>query len=142
MHCAENFPARKQTSDLDVPLPVGMEDDDYLRCLAEYLPDLLTQVKPDLVLYDAGADTHQEDRLGKLAMTDTGLYRRDRMVLRNLYQSRTPRSLRNRRRLRGVDAGFNFQAFSTTPGRNRDFSQRLIPFPNSAAVSCAPPRRG
>ena len=81
MHCGDNFPARKQTSDLDVPLPIGMEDDDYLRCLAQHLPDLLTQVKPDLVLYDAGADTHKEDRLGKLAMTDTGLYWRDRMVL-------------------------------------------------------------
>jgi len=90
MHCAENFPARKQTSDLDVPLPVGMEDDDYLRCLAEYLPDLLTQVKPDLVLYDAGADTHQEDRLGKLAMTDTGLYRRDRMVLETCTKAGLP----------------------------------------------------
>ena len=90
MHCGENFPARKQTSDLDVPLPAGMEDEDYLRCLAQHLPDLLTQVKPDLVLYDAGADTHKEDRLGKLAMTDTGLYRRDRMVLETCTKAGLP----------------------------------------------------
>jgi acetoin utilization deacetylase AcuC-like enzyme len=81
MHCAVNFPRQKQTSDLDVPLPEGMEDDAYLRQLQAHLPDLLSQIRPDLVLYDAGADTHRGDRLGKLAMTNTGLYERDRYVL-------------------------------------------------------------
>jgi acetoin utilization deacetylase AcuC-like enzyme len=81
MHCAVNFPRQKQTSDLDVPLPEGMEDDAYLRQLQAHLPDLLSQIRPDLVLYDAGADTHRGDRLGKLAMTNTGLYARDRYVL-------------------------------------------------------------
>lgn len=81
MHCEINFPGTKQTSDLDVALPEGMEDDAYLQCLANYLPDLLTQVDPDLVLYDAGVDPHLSDRLGKLALTDTGLYRREMQVL-------------------------------------------------------------
>jgi acetoin utilization deacetylase AcuC-like enzyme len=81
MHCAVNFPGIKQTSDLDVPLPEGMEDEAYLQTLATYLPDLLTQVRPDLVLYDAGVDPHLDDRLGKLALTDTGLYRREMQVL-------------------------------------------------------------
>lgn len=81
MHCEVNFPGTKQQSDLDVSLPEGMEDDAYLQTLAAYLPDLLTQVKPDLVLYDAGVDPHLGDRLGKLALTDTGLYRREMQVL-------------------------------------------------------------
>ena len=81
MHCEANFPSRKQTSDLDVPLPVGLDDDGYLQILARYLPDLLSQVKPDLVLYDAGIDTHVGDRLGKLALSDLGIYRREMMVL-------------------------------------------------------------
>ncbi len=81
MHCADNFPARKQISDLDVALPCGLEDGAYLRCLAQYLPDLLSQVKPDLVLYDAGVDPHRDDRLGKLSLTNTGLYDRDYLVL-------------------------------------------------------------
>ncbi|MEO1523565.1 MAG: histone deacetylase, partial [Cyanobacteria bacterium J06633_2] len=68
MHCGVNFPGTKQTSDLDVALPEGMEDDEYLQTLDQYLPDLLTQVQPDLVLYDAGVDTHVGDRLGKLAL--------------------------------------------------------------------------
>jgi acetoin utilization deacetylase AcuC-like enzyme len=81
MHCEINFPSKKQQSDLDVPLPEGMEDEAYLQTLAQYLPDLLTQVKPDLVLYDAGVDPHFDDRLGKLALTDTGLFRREMQVL-------------------------------------------------------------
>lgn len=81
MHCEVNFPGTKQQSDLDVPLPAGLEDRAYLRCLEHYLPGLLEQVQPDLVLYDAGIDTHQQDRLGKLAMTDEGLYQRELLVL-------------------------------------------------------------
>lgn len=81
MHCGSNFPGTKQQSDLDVPLPVGMEDDAYLQTLDQYLPDLLTTVRPDLVLYDAGVDPHVEDSLGKLALTNTGLYRREMQVL-------------------------------------------------------------
>ncbi|MFB2921546.1 histone deacetylase [Aerosakkonema funiforme] len=81
MHCEVNFPGTKQKSDLDVSLPVGMEDDAYLLSLAQYLPDLLSQVKPDIVLYDAGVDPHAGDRLGKLCLTDTGLFRREMQVL-------------------------------------------------------------
>lgn len=81
MHCQKNFPFHKMESDLDVALPEGMTDDDYLRTLAQQLPDILNHVRPDLVLYDAGVDPHMADRLGKLALTDEGLYKRDRLVL-------------------------------------------------------------
>jgi len=81
MHCEANFPGRKQQSDLDVPLPIGLDDDGYLQILASHLGDLLQEVMPDLVLFDAGVDTHVSDRLGKLSLTDTGIYRRERMVL-------------------------------------------------------------
>ena len=81
MHCEVNFPSTKQQSDLDVALPVGMEDDDYLQTLDKYLPDLLSYVKPDLVFYDAGVDPHAGDRLGKLSLTDTGIFRREMQVL-------------------------------------------------------------
>ncbi|MBD1999753.1 histone deacetylase [Leptolyngbya sp. FACHB-541] len=81
MHCEVNFPGTKQTSDLDVPLPVGMEDEEYLQTLAKYLPDLLSGFQPDLVLYDAGVDPHSGDRLGKLALSDRGLFCREMQVL-------------------------------------------------------------
>jgi acetoin utilization deacetylase AcuC-like enzyme len=81
MHCQSNFPFRKQQSDLDVPLPDGLADEGYLRALNMHLQDVLTAFKPDLVLYDAGVDPHEADRLGKLALTDKGLFGRDRLVL-------------------------------------------------------------
>ncbi len=81
VHCGANFPYRKQTSDLDLALPAGVEDTEYLARLCAILPDLLSQVKPDLTLYDAGVDPHIDDKLGKLALTDAGLYARDRLVL-------------------------------------------------------------
>ena len=90
MHCEANFPFRKQASDLDVGLPIGMEDDAYLQVLAQQLPDLLAEVRPDLVLYDAGVDPHKDDLLGKLALSDTGLYRRDHYVLSTCRTARIP----------------------------------------------------
>ncbi len=90
MHCEANFPFRKQASDLDVGLPIGMEDDAYLQVLAQQLPDLLAEVRPDLVLYDAGVDPHKDDLLGKLALSDAGLYRRDHYVLTTCRTARIP----------------------------------------------------
>ena len=69
MHCAANFPLRKAHSDLDVSLPIGMEDREYLQTLDRYLPDLLSEIKPDLVFYNAGVDPHSGDALGKLSQT-------------------------------------------------------------------------
>lgn len=81
MHCQANFPAIKQASDLDIPLAVGTEDELYLQTLAAHLDDVLSAFRPSVVLYDAGVDPHHSDRLGKLALTNTGLYRRDMQVL-------------------------------------------------------------
>ncbi|MCB0210534.1 MAG: histone deacetylase [Anaerolineae bacterium] len=81
VHCEKNFPFRKQHSDRDIGLPEGTADAAYLKVLADHLPNLLNQVRPDLVLYDAGVDPHQADRLGKLALTDEGLFKRDKFVL-------------------------------------------------------------
>jgi len=80
MHGEKNFPFRKYDSDLDVPLPDGMEDDAYLRTLATYLPAVFA-FKPDLVLYQAGVDPLAEDKLGRLCLTHDGLIARDEMVL-------------------------------------------------------------
>lgn len=81
VHGASNFPLRKQISDHDLPLADGIEDDDYLRAVAGVLPDLLDTVRPDLVVYNAGVDPHRDDRLGRLALSDGGLRRRDDLVL-------------------------------------------------------------
>lgn len=81
MHAAKNFPARKMRSDLDLELPDGTEDRAYLARLAEVLPGLVEQVRPQVVFYNAGVDPHREDKLGRLALSDAGLAARDAYVL-------------------------------------------------------------
>ena len=81
IHCEKNFPTRKSRSDLDVGLPVGLEDDGYLEVVEETLTDLLRQLQPDLVLYDAGVDVYAGDPLGRLAVSLSGLAERERRVL-------------------------------------------------------------
>ena len=80
LHAEKNFPARKAYSSLDVPLPDGIDDGTYLAMLDEVLPRALDAFAPDLILYQAGVDPHHDDRLGRLALTDEGLARRDRLV--------------------------------------------------------------
>ncbi|MFV0298183.1 MAG: histone deacetylase [Hyphomicrobiaceae bacterium] len=74
-----NFPFRRVASDLDVELPDGTGDTDYLRALADVLP-VIEAHRPDLVLSLSGADPLAEDRLGRLSLTQAGLYERDRIV--------------------------------------------------------------
>ncbi|CAN1514277.1 AcuC Deacetylases, including yeast histone deacetylase and acetoin utilization protein [Caulobacteraceae bacterium] len=81
MHCDDNWPLEKPPSDLDVALPKGTGDAGYLAALDDCLLALLDQVRPELVFYIAGVDPHQEDRLGKLALTDQGLMTRERRVI-------------------------------------------------------------
>ena len=80
-HAEKNFPARKARSSLDVALPDGTGDDAYLDALAEHLPGVLDRFDPDIVLYQAGVDPHANDKLGRLALSDEGLVKRDRFVL-------------------------------------------------------------
>ncbi|MDN3637764.1 histone deacetylase [Simiduia curdlanivorans] len=81
IHCEKNFPARKACSDLDVNLPVGMEDAAYLAVVADTFSQLLEEVKPDLILYDAGVDVFAGDPLGLLNISLQGIAERDRSVL-------------------------------------------------------------
>jgi acetoin utilization deacetylase AcuC-like enzyme len=81
MHCRTNFPARKQRSDVDIALEPGAADEAYLESLQATLPDLLTRHRPELVFFNAGVDPHRDDRLGRLALSDEGIERRERYVL-------------------------------------------------------------
>ena len=80
-HCQSNFPLRKQSSNIDLPLDDGLNDGDYLVAIGDLIPNLLDQVQPDLVLYNAGVDPHRQDRLGRLNLSNDGLLNRDRLVL-------------------------------------------------------------
>ena len=81
LHAEKNFPVRKARSTLDVPLPDGTGDDAYLQVLSRHLPRAIEDFAPDIVLYQAGVDPHEGDRLGRLALTGAGLDARDRLVI-------------------------------------------------------------
>ena len=81
MHGERNFPFQKVPGRLDIELPDGCDDDRYLTELAVVLPRVLAESSPDLVVYLAGVDAHEGDRLGRLRLTFEGLARRDAMVL-------------------------------------------------------------
>jgi len=80
LHGDKNFPFRKEQGDLDVALPDGCGDDDYLLALEQALQTLEDRFNPGFVLYLAGADPFERDRLGRLKLTFDGLQARDRRV--------------------------------------------------------------
>jgi acetoin utilization deacetylase AcuC-like enzyme len=81
MHGGRNYPFHKVPGSLDVELPDGAGVEHYLTLLAEHLPRVIAASQPDLVLYLAGADPHEGDALGRLALTFEGLARRDAFVI-------------------------------------------------------------
>ena len=90
MHGANNFPFRKETSDLDIELDDGTGDDEYLQALARGVAETLERAKPDFVIYLAGADPHEGDRLGRLKLSKDGLAARDEFVLSTLKRKNIP----------------------------------------------------
>lgn len=82
LHQENNYPAIKQPSSIDVNLPDGTGDEDYLAWLDNALSSGLRQMQPDLICYVAGADPYTDDQLGGLALTVEGLKKRDELVFR------------------------------------------------------------
>ena len=90
LHAEKNFPVRKARSSLDIALPDGTGDEAYLATLAAHLPRLLEEFAPDIVLYQAGVDPHEGDKLGRLALTSEGLEARDRYVVQTVRSRALP----------------------------------------------------
>jgi acetoin utilization deacetylase AcuC-like enzyme len=91
IHGARNYPFRREVaSDLDIDLPDGTGDSEYLQALESALDYVLRYHQPELVIYLAGADPFEDDRLGRLKLTKGGLLTRDEMVLGRLQAARIP----------------------------------------------------
>ena len=90
MHGANNFPFRKEKSDLDLALPDGTGNEVYLHLLKTTLPQLIAQQKPDFIFYLAGADVLASDKLGKMALTKDACKARDRFVFELCIQHAIP----------------------------------------------------
>jgi acetoin utilization deacetylase AcuC-like enzyme len=81
VHAANNFPFTKEASDLDIELPDGTGDEAYLAAVERGVCTALSAAQPQVVIYLAGADPYEGDRLGRLKVTKPGLAQRDRLVL-------------------------------------------------------------
>lgn len=90
MHGANNFPFQKETSDLDIELQDGTSDAVYLQALVRGMAETLERAEPNFVIYLAGADPHEGDRLGRLKLTKDGLAKRDEFVLTTLRRKNIP----------------------------------------------------
>lgn len=141
MHGERNYPTRKMRSTLDVALPDGMGDGDYLDALARHLDDIWACFVPDLVFYLAGVDPARGDRYGRLALTDEGIRRRDGHVFESC-------------RARGVPAAITIAGgYAATPQRTAELhaiafregvthvnrqTARALPLPTQAQPGVAP----
>jgi acetoin utilization deacetylase AcuC-like enzyme len=90
MHGANNFPFRKERSDLDIALVDGIEDREYLQILKNQLPKLIALQAPDFIFYLAGVDVLASDKLGKLSLTKEGCKERDRFVFEQCIKNHIP----------------------------------------------------
>lgn len=93
LHGERNFPFRKEPSDCDIDLPDGCTDAPYLEALEEGLQQLENRFAPDFLIYLAGADPHEGDRLGRLKLSDDGMEARDRRVFDWAWQRRLPMAM-------------------------------------------------
>ena len=90
LHGENNFPFQKESSDLDIGLPDGCNDEMYLDALQNALDQLDNRFKADCVIYLAGADPHEGDRLGRLELSKPGMLKRDQAVFQYALDRKLP----------------------------------------------------
>ncbi|HSP83905.1 MAG TPA: histone deacetylase [Gillisia sp.] len=90
MHGRNNYPFKKEESDLDIELPDGTRDEEYLQILGTTLPDLLARQQPDFIFYLSGVDILSTDKLGKLSSSIEGCKERDKFVLQLCHDQKIP----------------------------------------------------
>ena len=117
MHSKVNYPAKKSVSDLDIELEENLEDREYIHILKNNLK-YLNEEEFDFVFYIAGVDIHYNDRLGKLKISDNGIFERDELVIDNFFSNKIP--------ICGVLGG----------GYNEDFN-KLVELHSSLHKTCA-----
>ena len=117
MHAKVNYPAKKSVSDLDIELEENLEDREYIDILKNNLK-YLNDEEFDFVFYIAGVDIHYNDRLGKLKISDNGIFERDELVIDNFFSNKIP--------ICGVLGG----------GYNEDFN-KLVELHSSLHKTCA-----
>jgi len=89
IHSKKNYPSKKQKSNIDIELEDGIKDEEYLNVVNQLLQKI-GDLQFDFVFYVAGVDVHFEDRLGKLNITETGIRKREELVINNFFKKNIP----------------------------------------------------
>ena len=89
IHSKKNYPSKKQSSNIDIELEDGIKDEEYLNIVNQLLQKI-GDFQFDFVFYVAGVDVHFEDRLGKLNITETGIRKREELVINNFFKKNIP----------------------------------------------------
>ncbi|EMH80622.1 deacetylase, histone deacetylase/acetoin utilization protein [alpha proteobacterium HIMB114] len=89
IHSKKNYPSKKQKSNIDIELEDGIKDEEYLNVVNQLLQKI-EDFQFDFVFYIAGVDVHFEDRLGKLNITETGIRKREELVINNFFKKNIP----------------------------------------------------
>ena len=89
IHSKKNYPSKKQKSNIDIELEDGIKDEEYLNIVNQLLQKI-GDFQFDFVFYVAGVDVHFEDRLGKLNITETGIRKREELVINNFFKRNIP----------------------------------------------------
>jgi len=90
LHGLNNFPFQKRQGSMDITLPDGMTDGPYISILNSALHQIWRDFEPEFVIYDAGVDVHGADGLGRLNLTNQGIFDRDRTVMQFFKNRRVP----------------------------------------------------
>jgi acetoin utilization deacetylase AcuC-like enzyme len=133
LHGAKNFPFRKETSDLDVDLPDGCTDGPYLEALDAALGEAWRRHgdrPPGLAFYVAGADAHEDDRLGRLKLSREGLAERDRRVFSALQERGIPVAV-------SMAGGYGREIATTAAIHRRTLEEALASWRARQPAQCA-----
>jgi acetoin utilization deacetylase AcuC-like enzyme len=90
VHGANNYPLRKEKSDMDIGLKDKTLDHEYLSIIKDVIPNLINDQKPDIIFYQSGVDVLESDKLGRLSLTMEGCKHRDEIIFKNAYQYQIP----------------------------------------------------
>ena len=89
-HGKNNYPFRKEKSDLDIELEDNTNDEIYLNLLMETIPEILDKTEPDFIFYLSGVDVLKNDKLGRLSMSIEGCKERDKYIIETCYNNSIP----------------------------------------------------
>lgn len=114
MHGKDNYPLKKEESDLDIPLETGMRDDVYLGILKDILPQLMETEKPEFVFFQAGVDVLESDKLGKLSLSREGCKTRDKIVIETCHNANIPLTI-------AIGGGYSHRLYDTVTAHANTF---------------------